>query len=190
METKSKIVKVARSIFAKEGYKALGLREIAKKTGIATSVLYYYFKDKDALLKEVFDATNTELGLLRAKLPVKKNAAEMLKQRIEFQLDHSEMILVVLKYYIRYRKTFAKNKQGFVPEKAYLHILEVLRRGVEEKQFFITDMDSDAKVITHAINGFVLEYYPDIPTGIEKKQLVDQIFNFIYKSLSNKERKK
>ena len=185
MNTSDKVIKVARSIFANEGFKALGLREVAKKSGIATSVLYYYFKDKDALLKEVFDQTNEELGKLRHQLPVPKSATDMLRQRIIFQFEHSEMILAVLKYYLRYRKTFTKTPQGFVPEKAYLHIQEVLERGVRDKAFNVDDIQSEAKVITHAINGFILEYYPDIPTGKEKQRLVEQIYSFIIKALTN-----
>jgi AcrR family transcriptional regulator len=186
MKTKDKIIKHAREIFANEGYKALGLREVAKRSHIATSVLYYYFTDKDSLLKVVFDNTNIELGMLRKKLPKAKNSSEMLKQRIAFQLDHSEMIITVLKYYLKYRKTFIKNQGGFVPEKAYFHILEVLERGVKAKEFSIDDVDSDAKVITHAINGFVMEYYPDIPKGKEKQKLINQIYGFIIKALKSK----
>ncbi len=186
METKDKIIKNAREIFANEGYKALGLREVAKRSHIATSVLYYYFTGKDSLLKEVFDRTNTALGILRKKLPKTKNASEMLKQRIAFQLDHSEMIIAVLKYYLKYRKTFIKQHRGFVPEKAYLHILEVLERGIKDKEFNITDINSDAKVITHAINGFVLEYHPVIPKGKEKQKLINQIYGFIIKALRSK----
>lgn len=188
MNTEDRIIKVTRSIFANEGDKALGLREVAKVTGIATSVLYYYFKDKDTLLKAVFDRTNTELGKLRKSLPPQKTASDMLKQRILFQLDHSEMIIVVLKYYIKYRNTFPKQHDGFVPEKAYLHITEVLERGVKNKEFIIDDIDVDAKVITHAINGFVMEYYPNIPTGREKQKLILQIHGFIMKAINNKRR--
>lgn len=186
MKTQDKIINVAREIFANEGYKALGLREVAKRSGIATSVLYYYFKDKDALLKAVFDKTNTELGKLRGKLPHPKNSSDMLKQRINFQLTHAEMILFVLKYYMKYRKSFKKTPQGFVPEKAYLHIEEVLEYGVKKKEFFSKNIAADSKVITHAINGFVLEYYPDILKAKERQKLIDQIHNFIIKSLKNK----
>ncbi len=186
MKIEDKIIKVTRSIFANEGNKSLGLREVAKRTGIATSVLYYYFKDKDSLLKAVFDRTNTELGKLRKKLPEQNNALDMLTQRILFQLDHSEMIITVLKYYLKYRKTFAKQHNGFVPEKAYLHITEVLERGVNDKEFIITNIDVDAKVITHAINGFIMEYYPNIPTGKEKEKLITQIHGFIMRALTNK----
>lgn len=111
----------------------------------------------------------------------------MLRQRIEFQIDNQETIVAVLKYYLAYRSRFKKFKNGFVPDKSALHIEEVLRYGMERNEFSITDIEDDAKVITHAINGFLLEYYPYTPKGIEKKELIDRIYLFLIRALKGGE---
>ena len=147
-------------------------------------VMYHYFPDKDALLKEMFDTLNSSLGNKRARLPVAHNASEMLKQRIEFQLDNAEAIVAVLKYYLAYRKTFPKFKEGYVPDKSSLHIEEVLERGTASNEFISPDIKKDAKVITHAINGYLLEYYPHIPKGKEKVELINTIHQFLIRSLT------
>lgn len=182
-ETPDIILKEATKLFAREGYGRLSMRTLAQKVKIAPSVLYYYFKDKNTLLTSMFDYVNTNLGLARAKLPPAHNSSSMLKQRIEFQLNHAEEIVAVLKFYLAYRKRFKKIPTGFVPDKGYLHIEEVLTYGINKKEIESTDIKESAKVITHAINGFLLEYYPEIPTDKEKIDLINTIHKFLWRAI-------
>jgi AcrR family transcriptional regulator len=161
------------------------MRKLAKKVGIAQSVIYYYYPSKDIILKSIFRHVSKQLGSDRHNLPKTKTAAEMLRQRINFQLDHSEQVTSVLKFFLAYRNLFPKIKTGYVPEKAYLHILEVLNEGEKTGEFTIKDKRKDAKVITHAINGFITEYYPNKPIGKEREELVDQIHGFLVRALTN-----
>jgi len=159
------------------------MRILAEKIPVVPSVLYYHFADKDALLRAMFDQLNSDLGIKRAKLLKPHTATEMLKQRIIFQLDNAEAIVAVLKYYLVYRKNFPKLSRGFVPEKGYLHIEEVLDYGTQTGEFYSLNIQEDAKVITHAINGFLLEYYPHTPKGEEKEVLINSIHQFIIRAL-------
>ncbi len=181
--TRKKILQVTSQLFSLYGYEGVTMRRIAKQAHIAPSVVYYYFEDKDILLRSMFDENNTELGILRAQLPPTKNASLMLSQRIQFQLENAEKIVSVLKYFLTYRKQFHKLPTGFVPEKTYLHIEEAIRYGVSTGEFASQEIQEQAKVITHAINGFVLEYYPDIPTQSELKKLVKTIHKFILRAI-------
>lgn len=182
--TKKLILKHAVSLFAQGGYAQFNMRTLARKVRIAPSVLYYYFPNKEALLKDMFDTINTELGVARNRLPLPSSMEDMLKQRIEFQLDHAEEIVAVLKFYLAYRKKFKKLPTGFVPDKAYLHIEEVLEHGISRGEIISSNTKKDAKVLTHAINGFLLEYYPDIPSQQEKQELIDTIHRVLWKAIT------
>lgn len=181
--TRELILEKAREIFALQGYEAFSMRHLAVEIPVAPSVLYHYFKDKDELLLDMYLTTNKELGEKREKLPQKETAGEMLRDRIIFQLDNSEEIVAVLKYYIAYRKNFKKKKNGFVPDKSALHIEEVLQYGMKTGEFHVDDLEDESKVIAHAINGFLLEYYPYKLKGKEKEELTDRIYNFLIKAL-------
>lgn len=183
MTTEEKIIQHTLTLVALSGYETFSMRQLAKAIGIVPSVLYHYFPDKDSLLKKVFDQTNTALGERRNLLPLRSNVTEMLRQRIQFQFDNAEAIVFVLKYYLAYRDTFRKLPTGYVPEKAYLHIEEVLRFGVMKGEFLDEQLAEQAKVITHAINGFVLEYYPAQMSDEEKNNLVNSITLFIYRGI-------
>lgn len=183
MKTKEKIIKHATKMFAHEGYEAFSMRKLAKKTKIAQSVIYHYFAGKNALLKKMFRHVSIQLGKKRNQLPKAKTASQMLKTRIEFQIDHAEEVVAVLKFFLAYRHLFPKIKTGYIPDKAYQHIEEVLQRGKATNEFIDLDIKKEAKVITHAINGFLLEYYPKTPTQKEKQELISTIHRFIIRSI-------
>lgn len=185
MSTKQIIVEATKKIVAMESFEGFNVRKLATVAHLSPSHLYYYTKDTRHLFKEVIDVTAQELGRKRAALPGTRSAAEMLSQRIHFQFDNADDVIYILKYYITFRDEFIQNSGGYVPHTAYKHILEVLEFGQQNNEWIITDCVKEAKVITHAINGFVLEYYPHIPTGKEKDQLVQDIQQFLLKALTN-----
>ncbi len=52
---KEKIMKVATSLFAKKGFDATAVDEIAGKARVNKALIYYYFKNKEDLLAKIFD---------------------------------------------------------------------------------------------------------------------------------------
>jgi AcrR family transcriptional regulator len=182
-KTKTIIKNTAKKEFSLGGIDQVSVRHIAEKCNISSSVIYHYWKSQDNLLKEIFTETRKNLGVKRKKLIVVIEPKSMLRQRVDFQFDNAVDVVFILKYYTHYRSTFKKNAEGYVPKKSYAHIVEVLESGVEIGEFANIELAKQAKIITHAINGFLLEYYPKIPKGSEKKLLVDDITNFIYRAI-------
>ena len=184
---RANIIDVTRHLFSRGGYDGFTMRTLARESGLSLSSIYHYYEDKNVLLKAVFDETSTQLGKKRATLPKCDSATEELKQRIKFQFDNAEDILFVLRYYLHFRSEFPKLERGFLNDKAYLHIKEVLERGVASHEFTLSQsVDDEAKVIAHSINGFVLEYFPESPSEDEYSRVVDSIHTFLVRSLTNK----
>lgn len=182
------ILEKAVEVYANSGAEHFSIRKLAKEIEITPSVIYHYYKDEATLLESMFRFASAQLGSERALLKKPKKATDMFKQRIGFQIDHSMKIVAVLKYYLAFRKHFPKFKNGYVPDKSALHIEEVLQYGVSTGEFIVKNIKDDAKVITHAINGFLLEYYPVIPEGKEKTQLINRIYNFLIRALKGGEK--
>ena len=187
--TKQRITSEARTLFATNGYEGFTMRVLAIQSGVGLSSIYHFFNDKDELLRYIFDETSKQLGLERSKLAQRKTASQMLHERIQFQFAHIEKVVFVLKYYLHFRNNFLKLDGGYIPSKAYLHIDEVLRFGVQTKEFSFSDaqIHQEAKVVTHAINGFLLEYYPEVIGKTELKKVTTSIHRFVMRSLTNKE---
>jgi AcrR family transcriptional regulator len=53
-DTKTRILREAELLFAEKGFGNTGIDEIARKVGIAKSVIYYHFTNKDEILKTMF----------------------------------------------------------------------------------------------------------------------------------------
>lgn len=189
VQTRTIILSKAKTLFAINGYEGFSIRILAKECGVGISSIYHFFGDKDELLKELFNTTNRQLGVKRAQLPKSSTASAMLKRRIKFQFENIEDVVFVLKYYLHFRPEFMRLNSGYLPTKAYLHIEEVLEFGLKTDEFVIDELEiaKESKVIAHAINGFLLEYYPDPPEGRQLNTVVNSIYNFLMRSLTNKE---
>ena len=49
------IVAAAREVFAEIGFGAASVRDVIRRTGLATGTFYNYFPDKESLLREILD---------------------------------------------------------------------------------------------------------------------------------------
>jgi len=188
-ETKQNILSNAKSLFAKGGYEAVSARKLAEASDTGISSVYHFFSDKDAVLHELFHSVGSDLGQKRSLLPDTETASDMLWQRIRFQFDNIEDVVFVLKYYMHFRNRFKKTDSGFIPARAYQHIQEALARGVEAGEFEIdvSEIEQQAKMLTHATNGFLLEFYPLTPENDELDSLVSSIHQFLMRGLTLKE---
>jgi TetR/AcrR family transcriptional regulator, cholesterol catabolism regulator len=59
-QKRADILRVARRLFLEDGYEATSIHRIAEEMRVAPNTLYWYFKDKDALLIAVLDVLVSE----------------------------------------------------------------------------------------------------------------------------------
>lgn len=62
-EVRARILDAARDLFAAEGYDAVTMRRIADKIEYSPTAIYFHFRDKEALLKELCHHDFRELAL-------------------------------------------------------------------------------------------------------------------------------
>lgn len=87
-ETEEKIFKAAQTIFQKRGFEGARMQEIADEAEINKSMLHYYFRSKDKLFQEVFQAGVKKImprlfGILSADTPL----TEKVQQVVNFYHD-------------------------------------------------------------------------------------------------------
>lgn len=186
LPTEALIRKTAKHLFAKYGYEGISMRTLAQKSGVGLSSIYHFFKDKDVLLKSIYLETNHQLGAERAVLPDQPTAKLMLRQLINFQFSHIEDVVYVLKYYLHFREDFAALPTKTLPARSILHVEEVIQKGTETGEFKVDskDIQAKAKVVAHTINGYLLEYFPDIPKNHEAQTIEDDIVSFTMAGLA------
>jgi TetR/AcrR family transcriptional regulator, cholesterol catabolism regulator len=89
----AEIRRVATELFAKQGYRAVGMRAIADAVGIRTSSLYYHFESKEEILYSIGlditrDFVEQHLLILDGPGPASERLAELVRQHVEFFVQH------------------------------------------------------------------------------------------------------
>ncbi len=64
-DTKSQILSAALDLFARHGYEKTTMRSIAKKVGIKSASIYYFYDSKEALLKTLFSEFESNFAKYR-----------------------------------------------------------------------------------------------------------------------------
>jgi len=70
-DTRARILAQAERLFAEKDFSGTGIGELAKRAGIAKSVIYHYFKSKDEILKTLIDDFIDDAVELNRQLPEK-----------------------------------------------------------------------------------------------------------------------
>jgi TetR/AcrR family fatty acid metabolism transcriptional regulator len=114
-DKRDRILKAAIKVFAKNGFYATRVSEIAKAAGVADGTIYLYFKNKDDVLITIFEEGITQLLTILRKVAESDEAFDKRITRIielqlgllEEQRDLAEVITVNLRQSSRLLKQYA-----------------------------------------------------------------------------------
>lgn len=87
------IVRVATQLFARDGYRAVGMRSIAEEVGVRTSSLYHHFPSKENLLFAIsLDVTRDFIrgyaDLLSGDAPAEQRLAAFVRGHVTYFAAH------------------------------------------------------------------------------------------------------
>jgi len=114
-DKRARILKAAIKVFAKKGFYATRVSEIAKAAGVADGTIYLYFKNKDDVLITIFeDGLKQLLEILQRVAESNESFENRVTRIIELQLglledqrDLAEVITVNLRQSSRLMKQYA-----------------------------------------------------------------------------------
>ena len=87
----------ARRLFARQGYAAVSMRQIAAAVGVQAGALYAYTPDKQALLADLLESHMQELLDAWSDDPAADPLARLerfVRFHIDFSLDHSDAVFL------------------------------------------------------------------------------------------------
>src|ERR1700683_2769614 len=86
-DKRERILHAAVRVFAKKGFHATRVSEVAKAAGVADGTIYLYFESKEQLLVSLFEhRVDRLLEYLERELPAAPSASQRLQRIIELQL--------------------------------------------------------------------------------------------------------
>jgi TetR/AcrR family fatty acid metabolism transcriptional regulator len=134
-DKRDRILDAAVRVFARKGFHATRVSEVAKAAGVADGTIYLYFDSKDHLLVSLFEhRIERLLAYLETELPRAPSASHRLQRIIELQLgllegerDLAEVVTVI------FRQSNSLMKEYGAPKfNAYLDaIARVIAEGQE-----------------------------------------------------------
>jgi TetR/AcrR family fatty acid metabolism transcriptional regulator len=151
---RERILQAAIKVFAKNGFYATRVSEIAKAAGVADGTIYLYFKSKDDVLITIFeDGINRLLVILREVAESDEPFENRITRIIELQLglleeqrDLAEVITVNLRQSSRLLKQYATPL--FMQ---YIDVIAGVVREGQEKGAFRPDLNP--RVVARSLFG-------------------------------------
>ncbi len=153
-DKRERILKAAIKVFARKGFYATRVSEIAKAAGVADGTIYLYFRNKDDVLVSVFESRITRLvEVLREVVDSPAPFEERFRRLVELQLgllegrrDLAEVITVNL------RQSSKLLKQYAAP--LFVQYLEVIARLIAEgQQSGVVRGDVNPKIVARSLWG-------------------------------------
>jgi TetR/AcrR family fatty acid metabolism transcriptional regulator len=162
-DKRDRILRAAVKVFARKGFHATRVSEVAKAAGVADGTIYLYFDSKEQILVSVFEDRVTKLlAFMDAELPKLATAPDKLRAVIDMQLgllegerDLAEVITVILRQSTRLMKEFAAPK--FM---AYLDAIAAIVQEGQATGAFRTDISTHiaARAVFGALDGITLTW--------------------------------
>ena len=120
--SREKILTASLELFAKKGFHATSISQIAKKAKISKGLMYNYFKSKDKLLDEIIQKGFAEMGSLGYNSTENISPEEQLKNYVDVVLDNLYTNITYWKLYLALlvhpdiQKRFGKKMKVFREE--------------------------------------------------------------------------
>jgi AcrR family transcriptional regulator len=161
-EKKNIILQIAGNTFSRFGLFKTTVEEIAKAAHVGKSSIYYYFKSKEDIFKEVADR---ESRILKEKIIIAINEAKSPQEklrafiytRMKCMQGLANIYSVLKDDYLKNYQFIQKLREDYDREEASI-VKNILQEGIKEKIFKINDLTLTSLTIVTSLKGVEYEW--------------------------------
>ena len=158
-QTRSRILRAARTEFMRHGYSGARIERISKSGRSSDRMIYYYFGSKEALYLTVLEAVYAELGAAEAALDLDvSRPVEALSGLVAFTwnyyLAHPEFVALLSHENLMRGRHIAKSSEVKQLARPVLGVLGTILAEGARKKVFRSGLDVDQVYLTLAALGY------------------------------------
>jgi AcrR family transcriptional regulator len=183
-EIRAHIVRVARKIFTRYGFRKTTMEQIAASSGKGKSSIYYYFKSKEEIFRAVVEKEAEELKQ-QLDRTIKKDDApiDKLKTYILFRLHHVrsvENFYAALKdEYLSHMEFILEIRRSIDIEERQV-VREILEEGMRDGSFHVTSSEIGAIAITTMMKGLELPLLLSDAHKKDRQELLEDLIRVLF----------
>ena len=186
---RAKLVEVALVVLRRQGIRKTTLNDIAEAAGIAPTSIYYYFANKNELLRAVLrsltqDCLQEVRAVVKSSIAPEKKLTESWKllfstaQRSGLMVNlHAEVKPEVLRIGDDIIKDFSAQYEGA--------IRKILREGQKLRRFQIEDLDLTVTFLSGSVIGLLITFAGESQFELFG-QRIEKLGNLIMKGLQTR----
>jgi AcrR family transcriptional regulator len=156
------ILDAARELFATEGYEAVTMRRIADRIEYSPTAIYFHFKDKESLVRELCDADFLTLAHQFHRIARVADPLERLRQAgiayMEFGIEKpNHYRLMFMTPHPAMPADESAIERGNPEVDAYAFLKAIIADGLAQKRFRkeLTDVDLIAQTVWAGVHGVI-----------------------------------
>ncbi len=189
IERKTTILKVAQELFSKFGLEKTTMDEIAKMARMGKASIYYYFKSKEAIFKEV---VVREGNVIQNKIRIAVNNEKTPQDKVAaYFITRVLSVKELTNYYSALGDQYLDH-YSFIEKAREAHdvfekttIANILQEGVSEGIFNIKDIHLIAEIIVVALKGLELSWTIE-KTEVEIKNDINMLLKVLFEGIETK----
>ena len=189
IERKTTIIKVAQELFSKFGLEKTTMDEIAKMARMGKASIYYYFKSKEAIFKEVV-AKEGKVIQDKIRIAIHKESTPQDKVAAYF-ITRVLSVKELANYYSTLRDQYLDH-YSFVEKEREAHdvfekttISNILQEGVSEGIFDVKDIHLISEIIVVALKGLELSWSLE-KSEIEIRNDINMLLKVLFKGIETR----
>ncbi len=173
--SEQKIIDAAIRLFAKKGFTATSIRDIANESGLASSALYYYVNNKNKLLRMIMEKYLQQIiDVANERISTCTTPSQKLQELVHLHVElHGKERFVALVVDTEYRSLEGEDRERIralrKEYEAYWH--NVLQEGVKDSSFQIQEVKLATYALLEMCTGVVHWFTPN------KEQSIEQVGN-------------
>ena len=158
-EIRGKILDAARDLFVTEGFEAVSMRKIADRIEYSPTAIYFHFRDKESLLKELCQSDFLSLAQQFVKAKTIADPIERLKATgmayLHFGLEHPNHYRLM--FMTPHPPVEPDNEKGNPEEDAYAFLKSIITEAIAKKRFRTEYKDAElvSQIVWSGVHGVI-----------------------------------